>query len=75
MGKFLLLRTKNFTENSRWMPLPKLYDIFFLGTTGLQGFTGREKVLRLLSEFECPRNILIKQQPQQHYFSKKIEKK
>ena len=60
-----------FTENSRWVLLPKLYDIF-LGTTCLPSQEGRRFLL--LSEFECPRTILIKQQ---HIFpiKKKLKKK
>ena len=46
------------------MALPKLYDIFFRHNLS----TGRKgEGSLLLSEFEGPRTILIKQQQQQQY--------
>ena len=52
-----------FTENSRSVPLPKLYDIFFQAQPVFLHRKGEGSLL--LSEFECPRAILIKQQQQQ----------
>ena len=57
------------------MPLPKLYDIFFRHNLSTRLHRKGEGSL-LLSEFECPRTILIKEQQHHHiFFIKKLEKK
>ena len=47
------------------MPLPKLYDIFFKAQPVYLHRKGEGSLL--LTEFECPRTILIKQQQQQQH--------
>ena len=59
--------------NSR-VPLPKLYDIFFRHNLSTRLHRKGEGSL-LLSEFECPRTISIKQQQQHHIFLYKKNEK
>ena len=55
------------------MPLPKLSDIFFEARPVYLHRKGEGSLL--LSEFECPRTILIKEQQQHIFFIKKLKKK